>query len=334
MHAERDVLVRSVFPDLRRRAAPHCIHLQEVELRWGVTEEESGRAATLCLAEVDRSHMMVAILGQRYGLVPDPPALPDLPQYEWVQKILLYSFDNTTVLFFFFFFKHIFKGSVHQTNFNHTCIFAVGRLYIYCHEIYHSYNGCFCVLAQIGVRRPVNHGDGNPSLSGTLWWRSKTADVVLLQKSGHHQVFLMIIIIIIIYESCFFSSIKTNIMKCVRAREKLIYFLRTVPVAWKSHFAAESKEAESKMARLKRWLHVNELKVTDKWVVPRAFKTCWIIGNLPKVSAEVNIIRGYIYNLNSNIYYQKFSILILYKFSWLHCLQLIYNVWLDTFCTI
>uniref|UniRef100_A0A3P9HM97 Uncharacterized protein n=1 Tax=Oryzias latipes TaxID=8090 RepID=A0A3P9HM97_ORYLA len=52
MHAERDVLVRSVFPELRRRAVPHCLHLQEVELRWGVTEEESERAAELCLSEV------------------------------------------------------------------------------------------------------------------------------------------------------------------------------------------------------------------------------------------------------------------------------------------
>uniref|UniRef100_A0A3Q2XZ07 TROVE domain-containing protein n=1 Tax=Hippocampus comes TaxID=109280 RepID=A0A3Q2XZ07_HIPCM len=162
MHAERDVLVRSVFPDLRRRAAPHCIHLQEVELRWGVTEEESGRAASLCLAEVDRSHMMVAILGQRYGLVSDPPALPDLPQYEWVQKILLYSFDNTT---FFF------------------------------------------------------------------------SNLVIVRCVREKNVFMYLI----------------------------IYFPRTVPVAWKSHFAAESKEAESKMARLKRWIHVNKLKVTDNY---------------------------------------------------------------------
>uniref|UniRef100_A0A3B3V6S7 Uncharacterized protein n=1 Tax=Poecilia latipinna TaxID=48699 RepID=A0A3B3V6S7_9TELE len=57
MHAERDVLVRSVFPELRRRAAAHCLHLQEVELRWGVTEEESERATALCLSEVCRSQI-------------------------------------------------------------------------------------------------------------------------------------------------------------------------------------------------------------------------------------------------------------------------------------
>ena len=85
MHAERDVLVRCVFPELRRRAAQHCLYLQEVELRWGVTEEESSRAVELCLSEVCRSQMLVAILGERYGLVPPRPALPDLPQYSWVR---------------------------------------------------------------------------------------------------------------------------------------------------------------------------------------------------------------------------------------------------------
>ncbi|KAK7944995.1 hypothetical protein WMY93_000723 [Mugilogobius chulae] len=64
MHSERDVLVRSVFPELRRRAAPHCLYLQEVELRWGVTEEESGRSVELCLKEVCRSQVMVVLLGR------------------------------------------------------------------------------------------------------------------------------------------------------------------------------------------------------------------------------------------------------------------------------
>ncbi|XP_056599066.1 telomerase protein component 1 isoform X2 [Triplophysa dalaica] len=84
MHAERDVLIRSVFPELRRRAAPHCLYLQEVELRWGVTEEESSRAVELCLSEVCRSQLLLGILGERYGLVPPHPNLPDLPQYNWL----------------------------------------------------------------------------------------------------------------------------------------------------------------------------------------------------------------------------------------------------------
>ncbi|KAJ8397340.1 hypothetical protein AAFF_G00438890 [Aldrovandia affinis] len=86
MHGERDILVRSVFPELRRRAAPHCLYLQEVELRWGVTEEEAGRALELCLDQVCHSQLLVGILGERYGLVPPQPTLPQLPQYDWVSS--------------------------------------------------------------------------------------------------------------------------------------------------------------------------------------------------------------------------------------------------------
>ncbi|KAF7699669.1 hypothetical protein HF521_002627 [Silurus meridionalis] len=86
MHGERDVLVRSVFPELRRRAAPICLQLQEVDLRWGVTEAESARAAEICLQEVCRSQVLLGILGERYGLVPPRPSLPDLPQYSWLKS--------------------------------------------------------------------------------------------------------------------------------------------------------------------------------------------------------------------------------------------------------
>uniref|UniRef100_A0A673J018 TROVE domain-containing protein n=1 Tax=Sinocyclocheilus rhinocerous TaxID=307959 RepID=A0A673J018_9TELE len=86
MHVERDVLVRSVFPELRRRAALHYLYLQEVELRWGVTEEESNRAVELCLSEVCRSQLLLGILGERYGLVPPRPTLPELPQYSWLNS--------------------------------------------------------------------------------------------------------------------------------------------------------------------------------------------------------------------------------------------------------
>ncbi|XP_023688332.2 telomerase protein component 1 isoform X2 [Paramormyrops kingsleyae] len=86
MHSERDVLVRSVFPELRRRAAPYGLWVHEVDLRWGVTEEEASRAAQLCLAEVCRSQLLLGVLGERYGVVPPRPALPDLPQYRWLES--------------------------------------------------------------------------------------------------------------------------------------------------------------------------------------------------------------------------------------------------------
>ena len=41
MHAERDHLVKVVFPELRERCAKRRLHLVDVDLRWGVTEEEA-----------------------------------------------------------------------------------------------------------------------------------------------------------------------------------------------------------------------------------------------------------------------------------------------------
>lgn len=41
MHAERDVLTRHVFPELRERCKKKRINVVEVDLRWGVTEEET-----------------------------------------------------------------------------------------------------------------------------------------------------------------------------------------------------------------------------------------------------------------------------------------------------
>ncbi|XP_062916230.1 telomerase protein component 1 isoform X3 [Mobula hypostoma] len=87
MAGERDLLVRAVLPELRARAAPHRIHLQEVDLRWGITEEESrsNRQLELCLSEVSRCQLFVLILGERYGQILDSYSLPDLPQFQWVK---------------------------------------------------------------------------------------------------------------------------------------------------------------------------------------------------------------------------------------------------------
>jgi WD40 repeat protein len=72
MPAERDVLVRLVLPRLRRECEQRRLHLLEVDLRWGITEEEAQAGQTLarCLAEVQRADLFVAFLGQRYGWVP------------------------------------------------------------------------------------------------------------------------------------------------------------------------------------------------------------------------------------------------------------------------
>lgn len=88
MHGERDLLTRYVFPELRARAHAHCIQLYEVDLRWGVTEEESRseRALEICLGEISRCQYFVCMLGERYGWSLADYKAPATPEYEWLAE--------------------------------------------------------------------------------------------------------------------------------------------------------------------------------------------------------------------------------------------------------
>src|SRR4051794_34552070 len=88
MHAERDHLVKVVFPELRERVLPHRVHLVDVDLRWGVTKEQADndRALDLCLKQIDECRpFFVGVLGQRYGWVPRRFPADVLSNYSWVQ---------------------------------------------------------------------------------------------------------------------------------------------------------------------------------------------------------------------------------------------------------
>jgi len=74
MHAERDHLVRLIFPELKARCRTKRVHLIDVDLHWGVTEAdaESGKALDICLDEIDTCRpYFLGILGQRYGYIPE-----------------------------------------------------------------------------------------------------------------------------------------------------------------------------------------------------------------------------------------------------------------------
>ncbi|KAM3940209.1 telomerase protein component 1 [Leptodactylus fuscus] len=88
MHSERDILIGQVMPQLRQRAACHFLSLEEVDLRWGITEEETkkDKQLSLCLSEVVRSQIFIGILGERYGHIPKTYSVPLLPEYQWVQE--------------------------------------------------------------------------------------------------------------------------------------------------------------------------------------------------------------------------------------------------------
>jgi len=69
MQAERDWLVRFIFPRLREYLLLRHIHLVDVDLRWGVTSEQN--ATAVCREIIDECRpRFLCVLGGRYGWVP------------------------------------------------------------------------------------------------------------------------------------------------------------------------------------------------------------------------------------------------------------------------
>jgi nephrocystin-3 len=95
MQAEREELVKRIFPQVRRLCEERGVGWSEVDLRWGVTDEQKAEGAVLpiCLAEIDRSRpFFLGLLGQRYGWVPE-----ELPEDLVGQLPWLGDLDGTSV---------------------------------------------------------------------------------------------------------------------------------------------------------------------------------------------------------------------------------------------
>lgn len=74
MELERNYLVKNIFPELRKRCRERHIDFVDVDLRWGITEEQVNKNKVLpvCLAEINHCHpFFIGLLGQRYGWVPE-----------------------------------------------------------------------------------------------------------------------------------------------------------------------------------------------------------------------------------------------------------------------
>lgn len=90
MQAERDVLVKRVFPELRRICRARGVEFVEVDLRWGITREQSERGEVLpvCLAEIDRCRpYFIGLIGERYGWVPPSLPPPALDAHAWLRDV-------------------------------------------------------------------------------------------------------------------------------------------------------------------------------------------------------------------------------------------------------
>ncbi len=93
LQEEREHLVKKIFPEIRALCRERGITFTEVDLRWGLTEEDAalGRIIRTCLEEIDRCRpYFIGITGDLYGYVPDlveyykDEAL--LASYPWLEE--------------------------------------------------------------------------------------------------------------------------------------------------------------------------------------------------------------------------------------------------------
>jgi tetratricopeptide (TPR) repeat protein len=88
MQAERNWLVKRVFPALRQRLEPYHIYVIDIDLRWGITREQADNdlVLSLCLRQIDESRpFFLGLLGGRYGWVPSDFPVEVGKRYGWTQ---------------------------------------------------------------------------------------------------------------------------------------------------------------------------------------------------------------------------------------------------------
>jgi tetratricopeptide (TPR) repeat protein len=101
MGAERDRLAKFVFPALHRLCEERGVGFADVDLRWGITDEESaeGRVLPICLEEIEGCRpYFIGVLGERYGWVPE--GIPDelIETQPWLAEHLKKSVTELEII--------------------------------------------------------------------------------------------------------------------------------------------------------------------------------------------------------------------------------------------
>ncbi len=106
LQEEREHLVKKVFPEIRALCRERGVTFTDVDLRWGLTEEEAslGRIIRTCLEEVDKCRpFFIGLIGSRYGWVPELHDVlmdPDLvAKYPFVEDLAIEGASVTEMEF-------------------------------------------------------------------------------------------------------------------------------------------------------------------------------------------------------------------------------------------
>lgn len=104
MGDEREALLKHVFPQVQKTCRERGVFLTAVDLRWGITSEQTSNAQTInvCLSEIDRCRpYFITMLGGRYGWAQPETGVDDLlkrthdrgaESFPWIRK-----FSNRSV---------------------------------------------------------------------------------------------------------------------------------------------------------------------------------------------------------------------------------------------
>lgn len=85
MHGERDYLNKKVFPLFEDACSKRGVSFFAVDLRWGITREQSEREETLalCMRQIGQCvPFFIGLIGNRYGWIPDYQSLSD--EFPWL----------------------------------------------------------------------------------------------------------------------------------------------------------------------------------------------------------------------------------------------------------
>jgi len=101
MQEERDELVKRIFPQLRKLCEKRGVVWGEVDLRWGITDEETseGKVLPVCLEEIHRCRpYFIGILGERYGWLPNEIPQELIEKQNWLNEHLDKSVTELEIL--------------------------------------------------------------------------------------------------------------------------------------------------------------------------------------------------------------------------------------------
>ena len=103
MMEERNILMAHTWPQIRQFCRERQVEFVEVDLRWGISEEQTTRKETLnlCLDEIRACRpFFIGLLAERYGWVPGADAFTnDLKEEQpWINELRRKSVTELEIL--------------------------------------------------------------------------------------------------------------------------------------------------------------------------------------------------------------------------------------------